>query len=159
MTTRKIKNDANENPSLLKGNSETFKPETNTNPEETRTMEDNIISRYTRKQAIKDGVLVDISNTEEAKNAGFKISVCITAHLWKKINHPALDHNLWRGRLGYVCCLAEFTFKMKLQDISEPSDSALVPFHVDFKEDKANTELWLCFTSHEGFTIMFPEDY
>lgn len=39
-----------------------------------------IISSYTRKQAIEDGVLVDVS--EIAKEAGFKIPVAVTQAVW-----------------------------------------------------------------------------
>ena len=33
---------------------------------------DEVIHSYTRQQAIEDGVLVDVSSTPEAKEAGFK---------------------------------------------------------------------------------------
>lgn len=39
-----------------------------------------IIYRYTRKQAIEDGVLIDITNT--ANEAGFKFHTVITATAW-----------------------------------------------------------------------------
>lgn len=39
----------------------------------------NIVYAYTRAQAIKDGVLVDV--TEEARELGFKVPVAITANL------------------------------------------------------------------------------
>src|SRR3954451_8782369 len=39
-----------------------------------------IISSYTRAQAIADGVLVDV--TEAAKEAGFRIPVALTAAAW-----------------------------------------------------------------------------
>ena len=39
-----------------------------------------IISTYTRAQAIKDGVLIDVSST--AKEAGFEWPVAITAGAW-----------------------------------------------------------------------------
>ena len=38
-----------------------------------------IISCYTRQQAIEDGVLVDV--TEQAKQIGFKVNTCVTDHL------------------------------------------------------------------------------
>lgn len=39
-----------------------------------------LIYSYTRKQAIEDGVLIDVS--EEAKSSGFKIPVCIGDRLY-----------------------------------------------------------------------------
>jgi hypothetical protein len=38
-----------------------------------------IISRYTRAQAIEDGVLIDVTETPERKEAGIKYPVAITA--------------------------------------------------------------------------------
>jgi hypothetical protein len=43
-----------------------------------------IISTYTRAQAIEDGVLVDVS--ERAREAGLKWPVAITAGVWATIN-------------------------------------------------------------------------
>lgn len=45
-----------------------------------------VIYEYTRKQAIEDGVLVDI--TEIAKNYGFVIPVAITATLFERYVRP-----------------------------------------------------------------------
>ncbi|BAH76712.1 DUF6573 family protein [Solidesulfovibrio magneticus] len=40
----------------------------------------NIIFSYTRKQAIEDGVLIDV--TEQANRLGFKVNTCVTGHLY-----------------------------------------------------------------------------
>ena len=45
-----------------------------------------VISRYTRKQAIEDGVLIDIS--EWAKEYGFKYPVAVTIGVWSLVNDP-----------------------------------------------------------------------
>jgi hypothetical protein len=42
--------------------------------------EEFIVHRYTRAQAIDDGVLIDV--TETAKEAGFKIPVAVTSAVW-----------------------------------------------------------------------------
>lgn len=39
-----------------------------------------IIHSYTRADAIADGVLIDVTN--EAREAGFKVSVALTAEVW-----------------------------------------------------------------------------
>ena len=39
-----------------------------------------IISTYTRKEALEDGILIDVSDM--AKEAGFKIPVAVTGNLW-----------------------------------------------------------------------------
>lgn len=41
---------------------------------------DDIIYTYTRKQAIEDGILIDVSNT--ARGMGFKFPVAITKAVW-----------------------------------------------------------------------------
>jgi len=46
-----------------------------------------VISRYSRKQAIEDGVLIDV--TEMAKEAGFKWNTCITSTLWNEYIKPS----------------------------------------------------------------------
>ena len=42
-----------------------------------------VIYRYTRSQALSDGVLVDI--TETARQAGFRVPVAMTAAAWSKV--------------------------------------------------------------------------
>ena len=42
-----------------------------------------VISRYTREQAVQDGVLVDV--TETAREAGFKHSVALTAAVYSDV--------------------------------------------------------------------------
>lgn len=50
------------------------------------TMDDNIISRYTRAQAIEDGTLVDLS--EDASKIGFRIPVAVTSTLYHQYLEP-----------------------------------------------------------------------
>jgi hypothetical protein len=53
------------------------------------TMQDlfgEVISTYTRQQAIDDGVLVDVTDT--AKEAGFKFPVALTVALWSDYVKP-----------------------------------------------------------------------
>jgi len=45
-----------------------------------------VIFSYTRRQAIEDGVLVDVSKV--AKEAGFKIPVAVTSAVWNEIVKP-----------------------------------------------------------------------
>ena len=45
-----------------------------------------VISRYTRQQAIEDGVLVDL--TEWSQEAGFTIPVACTAAVWNQYIVP-----------------------------------------------------------------------
>lgn len=45
-----------------------------------------VISTYTREQAIEDGVLIDVSTT--AKEAGFKYPAAVTAAVWAEVVEP-----------------------------------------------------------------------
>ena len=59
-----------------------------------------VIFRYTRQQAIEDGVLVDL--TEWAKETGFTIPVACTAAVWNQYITPPEGTREWgqseRGR-------------------------------------------------------------
>lgn len=46
-----------------------------------------LIYTYTRKQAIKDGVLIDVS--DQAQQSGFKVPVAVTDHLFNGYVVPA----------------------------------------------------------------------
>jgi len=117
-----------------------------------------LISSYTREQAIEDGVLVDISDSELTKNAGFKVPVCLTSAVYALCEVPkglegCQDFN---GRLWDVLWMAVNAFK------TFKEDKHLVPFKVIFQtglKQRKTVTLWLCFNEAEGFTIMLPEDY
>lgn len=59
-----------------------------------------VIFRYTRAQAIDDGVLVDM--TEWARETGFKVPVACTSTVWHGYVQPPADGREWgqsqRGR-------------------------------------------------------------
>ncbi len=58
-----------------------------------------IIYRYTRAQAIQDGVLVDL--TEWAKETGFKIPVACTSAVWQDyVEPPAATKELGQSTRG-----------------------------------------------------------
>lgn len=67
-----------------------------------------IISSYSRAQAIEDGVLVDL--TDWARETGFTCPVAVTAALWGKIEAPKRSNQDTRGRahdvlyLMFVAC-------------------------------------------------------
>jgi len=73
---------------------------------------DDLISVYTRAEAIEDGVLVDVS--EMAREAGFKWPVAVTAEVWAIIENipPKLQgFQDIQGRLWDVV----FMFKLAAQ--------------------------------------------
>ena len=123
-----------------------------------------IIDRYSRQDAIDDGVLCDITDTKEAKEAGFKIPVCLTSAVYEVVKVPAgLEGSQdFTGRLWDVCFMATLAVKQKKAQGATEEDMELIEFKVIFlmAEDKQETKtLWLVFNAHEGFTIMFPEAY
>lgn len=72
-----------------------------------------IISRYTRAQAIDDGVLVDVSET--AREAGFTVPVAMTRTVWSLVEPTARECDEFfqsvNGRLWDVLMMAHFAIK------------------------------------------------
>jgi hypothetical protein len=132
-----------------------------TNPHKGRTaMEDpedfEIISTYSRAQALADGVLVDVS--AEAKETGILLPTVITDHLHHVLEDipPQSRGQDYRGRLHDVLWMAYLMLRTFGKENLTSSQ-----FPADFKviiDGKLNT-LWLDADGAEGFTIMFPEDY
>ena len=116
-----------------------------------------VISVYTKAQALDDGILVDISDTTEAKEAGFKAPVVVTRHLWNTIEAglTTVGQDL-KGRLWDLCFMAATAFR------NYRKDKHLVPFEVlmrDGENKQHLLKLWLTFSEVDGFCIMYPEDY
>ena len=76
-------------------------------------MEDEMIYGYSRKQAIEDGVLIDVS--ERAKEAGFRIPVAVTSGAWGEIVVPDLHDReagqSEQGRLWDVLNVLRWTIR------------------------------------------------
>ncbi len=115
---------------------------------------------YTRKQAIEDGVLVDITDT--AKNYGFVIPVCITANLLNCYVKPSpeceeLGQSL-EARLADVLTVLYFVIKTK-------KNTSRITFKVDFLMEPERSETVNIIadigpgdTWEPVLTIMLPED-
>ena len=117
-----------------------------------------IISTYTRKEAVEDGSLVDVSETSEAKEAGFKVPVCLTAGVHALVEVPEALKGIqdYRGRLWDTLYMAASAFR------AFKDDKHLVPFRVIYQTAACKSmtaQLWLVFNEHEGFTIMLPDEY
>ncbi len=96
----------------------------------TLVSEDDVISRYTRAQAIEDGVLVDVS--ELAREAGFRFPVAMTPESFETtVSVPAgLEDRLgerWRlwDELYLTSCAgkmsggaSELTYKVRVQVVA-----------------------------------------
>ena len=131
-----------------------------------------VISSYTREQAIEDGYLIDISNHKLTKEAGFKVPLAVTRDLWHKIEVPKDLEGIQdlKGRLWDVLFMAKLAFKSAL--IKSEEAARFVSFKVILLDSKATLErcekegrelkpieVWLTFNEHEGFCLMFPSDY
>lgn len=92
-------------------------------------MEDmNLIYSYSRKEALEDGVLIDVS--EIAKEAGFIIPTAVTSNLYETYVKPSDAVNQCgqsiEGRLWDILQL----LRLSIKDI-EP-DTSILFFHVNF---------------------------
>lgn len=106
-----------------------------------------IIHTYTRKQALEDGVLIDV--TEQAKDNGFKVSVAITCNLYNGYVVP--DESLTglgqsiEGRLHDL-------FEMTKASIYTNKDASRAYFEVLFLMKPNNLEKVKC------LAIIGPDD-
>ena len=131
-----------------------------------------VISSYTREQAIEDGYLIDITNHKLTKEAGFKVPLAVTRELWHKIEVPKDLEGMQdlKGRLWDVLFMARLAFKSAL--IKSEEAARLVSFKVILLDSKTTLErcekegkelkpieVWLTFNEHEGFCLMLPSDY
>ncbi|OEU71027.1 MAG: hypothetical protein BA863_07725 [Desulfovibrio sp. S3730MH75] len=121
-----------------------------------------LIHAYTRKQALEDGVLIDV--TEQAKETGFKVPVAITANLYHQYIEPpdGLDGEgqSVAGRLHDVLFL---TF-LAAKDRWDGSMVVIEPLFV--MGEGARFEKVKCWVvigpgdcGEPVLTIMLPEDY
>lgn len=69
-----------------------------------------IIYKYTREQALADGVLIDV--TTQAKEAGFKFPVAITAGVLGTLTPPKRSYESFEGRLWDVLMILAFHIKV-----------------------------------------------
>jgi len=122
--------------------------------------DDVIVFRYTRADAIRDGVLIDV--TETAREAGFRIPVAITAAAWARcVTVPeGVTGQDERGRLWDVLWMLYFAIRQS------PGGSELrYHLHVRNSDEEAVPPLVelkaLCGPGDDAdpvITIMLPEE-
>lgn len=87
-----------------------------------------VIHRYTRAQALEDGVLVNVSRWASSREmmGGFTIPVAVTSAVWALVQAPEGSHEDTRGRAHDVLWLASsavrsnrthFTVRLGTRDV------------------------------------------
>lgn len=122
-------------------------------------MSSNVISVYSREQAIKDGVLVDM--TEESRYAGFTGSVpfAITSALKGAIDHPYTDTDMTSEELLNSVLLAAYGTVRRVMRLDGDHALTVINKVEGMPDVTVEDPLWLCFNPYEGFTLMHPSDY
>lgn len=91
-----------------------------------------VIYSYTRKQAIADGVLVDVS-TFAQKEAGFKVPVALTSTVYEKYIKSDLPGQDETGRLW------DLLFMLQLSSVGCESSSLIFKVEFQMTEKKSKT--------------------
>ena len=114
-----------------------------------------LISSYSRQQAIEDGVLVDV--TVQARETGILLPTVLTDHLHhvlEEIPAGSLGQD-YRGRLYDVLWMTFLKLKSfggkKLTEVEFPAEVKVIV-------DGTTHTLWIVIDG-DGLTIMYPEDY
>lgn len=123
----------------------------------------NVISSYSREQAIEDGFLVDLTewaSSDKGFHGGFTCPVAVTQALWIAIE--AIPQSLTgiadvRGRAHDVLWMASLAVRsMIARDIHDGQFRVILPSR---GTRKRNRTLRVSFHEAEGFTLGFPEDF
>ena len=122
-----------------------------------------VISSYSREQALEDGVLVDLTEWASSTKGfmgGFTCPVAVTQALWADIE--AIPKSLEgiadvRGRAHDVLWMASLAVRSMIKrDIRDGGFKVILPSR---GTRKRNRILRVTFNEAEGFTIGFPEDF
>jgi len=86
-----------------------------------------VIHRYTRKQAIADGVLIDVSEWASPREmmGGFKIPVAMTAAVWALVEAPEGSYEDTRGRAHDVLWMASLAARRN-RDVDRATFAVLI---------------------------------
>lgn len=82
------------------------------------------VSTYTREQAIRDGVLVDVSAL--ASESGFKMPVALTAAVWAACSADEVDSDSTQARARDVLRMAFLRVRAALRSsLAQPGERCL----------------------------------
>lgn len=125
-----------------------------------------VISCYTRAQAIDDGVLVDVSEWGSAETGflgGFKCPVAMTRALWDVVDVDAWEpasrrpiHQDTRGRAHDVLWMASLALRVGLARKPPRPDRS---FDLLLSNGRARKAKLRAVIDGDGVTIGFPEDF
>ena len=98
--------------------------------------DDVVVFRYTRAQAIEDGVLVDVSEWASSREmmSGFRIPVAMTATVWAMVEAPKDSTQDTRGRAHDVLWMASLAARRQI-------DSDRATFTV--RLGRQNVRMWI----------------
>lgn len=130
-----------------------------------------VIYTYSRSQAIEDGVLVDVSHTSEARDAGFRVPVALTRTVWERFvswDEGQVSGRQWRlgqstnGRLWDVLYMAF----LAIRRASAGGNTLLYQLHVIERDGYSTQPNLVELKLHSGsgdngehvITIMLPEE-
>ena len=129
-----------------------------------------VISVYTRDQAIDDGFQRDVS--KESREVGIMAPTTITVGVMEEIEVPeGLEGQQdERGRLHDVLWMASLKARTRMAHLKSRGmsseeiehDMRILPFEVQFADSPKTshtTKFWMVFSEYEGFTIMTPSEY
>lgn len=124
-----------------------------------------LIHRYTREQALEDGVLVDVTDT--AREAGFTIPVAVTAAVWNLIRPTRAEQERWaqdeQGRLWDALWMCRLAIR-RSDAVDELAFTAA--FQTQDREGFRNRLSIVALKAHSGpgddgehvLTVMFPHE-
>lgn len=123
-----------------------------------------VISTYSRAQALKDDVLVDVSKT--AREAGFLYPVAVTAAVWERINYIPGAHSgqSVHGRLWDVLCMGRFAAMQATRQTKadgHPRDEILYKLILQYHRKKLQVLKLVVGLGDTGWpviTIMLPNE-
>lgn len=123
----------------------------------------NVIYSYSRAQAIEDGVLVDVTDTPEFLEAGFKFPVAMTRTVWNQcvaVPEGVIGQDV-AGRLWDLL----YMLRIVIQRSGQHTDTALMELHVRNDNRQGEPPLVslkaVCGPGDQGepvITVMLPEE-
>ncbi|MCX6378976.1 MAG: hypothetical protein NT023_05785 [Armatimonadetes bacterium] len=128
-----------------------------TNENKNPFLEGEAIFAYSRKEALKDGVLVDVTNI--AKQAGFRYPVAVTRALWEDVKR--IPSSQWsqdgEGRLWDVLWMGYIAIRRS----NEASDTLRYQIVMHVGQRKFYTVKLVCGPGDEAepvITLMRPDE-